>query len=324
MVINGCSVRPRADRAVERARREPVDRGCRSEPRGRRHADHLQVLRLGGDVVRLGSGQLRAAAGEPRLRLGDVGARDLAGGEAVAGLPQRHFQHVHVAALKLEDRGGLQQIHIGGGGVEQGVLFGRAQHLAGREHLTLGLARAVGSLKAVEQGLGGGDAERGHRNRALLLNVEGGAVRGGPRFREVVQILVGQARGAGHPRAIPRERGGNVLVNGAGCRALGIELRVVAVRLDERAVDRPGAGSSAHEAAVGRPGGAGVGGKRRGRIDRARGKSCNPRSPRNRPSPPRPQQHADLFDPPRPTQRGIILPIIDGNSVAIAQHTCTR
>ncbi len=90
---------PAGNGALERARREPIDRRCGGEPRGRRHADHLQVLRLRGDVVRFRQRQLRSAAGEPRFRLRHVGARDLAGGEAVARLPQRHLEHVHVAAL---------------------------------------------------------------------------------------------------------------------------------------------------------------------------------------------------------------------------------
>ena len=90
---------PAADRAVERARGEAVDRRRGRESRGRRDPDHLQVLRLRGHVVRFGERELRAPAGEPRFGLRDVGARDLAGGEAVARLPQRHLEHVHVAAL---------------------------------------------------------------------------------------------------------------------------------------------------------------------------------------------------------------------------------
>jgi hypothetical protein len=90
---------PAGDGAIERARREPIDRRCGGEPRRRRHADHLQVLRLRGDVVRFRQRQLRSAAGKARFRLRHVGARDLAGGEAVARLPQRHLEHVHVAAL---------------------------------------------------------------------------------------------------------------------------------------------------------------------------------------------------------------------------------
>jgi hypothetical protein len=60
---------------------------------------------------------------QPRFRLRDVGAGDLAGGEAVARLPQRHLEHVHVAALKLEDGRGLQQFHVGSGGVEERILL---------------------------------------------------------------------------------------------------------------------------------------------------------------------------------------------------------
>ena len=45
-----------------------------------------------------------------KLRLCDVSARDLTGGEPVAGLPQRRLEHVHVAALKFEDGGRLQKL----------------------------------------------------------------------------------------------------------------------------------------------------------------------------------------------------------------------
>ena len=90
---------------------------------------------------------------EPRFRLRDVGARDLADIEAVAGLAQLLLQHFDVAALQIEDRGVAQQIHVSGGGVEQHGLLGDAQRLARRLHLLLGLPRAVGGLEAVEQSL---------------------------------------------------------------------------------------------------------------------------------------------------------------------------
>ena len=209
------------DRAIERARREPIDGGGGREPRRRRHADHLLILRLRGDVVRFGQRQLGAAGGQARFRLRDVGARDLAGGEAVARLPQRHLEHVHVAALKLEDGGGLQKIHVGGGRVEQRALLGRAQHFASGGDLAFRLTRAVCGLETVEKRLGRGQAEGRHGGGALGLRIERGAAGGGPRLRQVVQILFGQARRAGDPWPIARERSGNVLVGRAGRTSAG-------------------------------------------------------------------------------------------------------
>ena len=155
------------DRAIERARREPIDGGGGREPCRRRHADHLLVLGLRGDVVRFGQRQLGAAGGQARFRLRDVSARDLAGGEAVARLPQRHLEHVHVAALKLENGGGLQQIHVSGGGVEQRALLGRAQQFTGGGHLAFRLPRAVCRLEAVEKRLGRGQSEGRHGGGCL-------------------------------------------------------------------------------------------------------------------------------------------------------------
>ena len=239
---------PAADRAVERARGEAVDRRRGRESRGRRDPDHLQVLRLRGHVVRFGERELRAPAGEPGFGLRDVGARDLAGGETVARLPQRHFQHVDIAALQLEDRRGLQQIHISGGGAEQHGLLGRAQLLARGEYLAFGLTRTASRLQAVEQRLSGGDPVGLHRDLALRLRVEGAA---GPRVvpgpAQRIQILIGQARGAAHARAKTGKRSGNVLIDRARCGALGIELGIVLVGLHQRKIHCAGARARSHQ-----------------------------------------------------------------------------
>ena len=276
------------DRAIERARREPIDGGGGREPRRRRHTDHLLILGLRGDVVRLGQRQLRSAGGQARLRLRDVGARDLTGGEPVAGLPQRHFKDVHVAALKLEDGGGLQKIYICGGRVEQRALLGRAQHFASGEDLAFCLTGTVCGLETVEKRLGGGQAEGRHCSGALGLRIERGPAGGGPRLRQVVQILFGQARRAGDPWAIARERSGDVFVGRTGSGALGIELGIVSIGQNERPLDRAGASAGAD---------APIGCRLGRRHDRkghhcGRGKRCNLRTPRNRPSPPSTPQHA--------------------------------
>ncbi len=239
---------PAGDRALERARREPVDRRRGREPRRRRHADDLQILGLRGDVVRFSERELRAAAGEPRFGLRDVGARHLARGEAVARLPQRHFQHVDVAALQLENGRSLQQVHVSGSRAEQHGLLGGAQLFARGEHLAFGLTRAACRLQAVEQRLRRGDPVGLYRLLAPQRGEERAAGRGadaGP--AQVIQILIGQARGAAHARAITGKRAGDVLVNRARCGALGIELGIVLVRLNQRDIHRAGARARPHE-----------------------------------------------------------------------------
>ena len=62
-----------------------------------------------------------ARGGQPQFRLRHVGARDLADAEAIAGLAKLLLQHLDVAALQIEDRGVADQVHVGGGGVEQDV-----------------------------------------------------------------------------------------------------------------------------------------------------------------------------------------------------------
>ena len=96
----------------------------------------------------------RGASGrKARFRLRQIGARDLAGGEAIARLPQRRLQDLHVVALKLEQGGVAQQIHIGGGAIEQDRLLRGAQRLARGENLPLGQPGPAGRLESVEQRL---------------------------------------------------------------------------------------------------------------------------------------------------------------------------
>ena len=230
------------DRARQRARRQAIDRRGGGKPRRSRHADHLQVLRLRRDEVGLGDCQLRSALRQARFRLRHVGAGDLAGVEAVAGLAQRHFEHVDVAALELEDRRVAEQIHVGGRGVEQDGLLGGPQGLAGGEHLALGLARAVRGLEAVEERLGDGHAGGRHGDRALRLGVGRGPRRHGI-LDQRLQIILGDARRPGRARAVARQRRGHGFVDRAGGGALGVELGIVLVGLDQRGFERGPAGS---------------------------------------------------------------------------------
>ncbi len=232
------------DGAIDGTRRQPVDRRRRREARRGRNADDLLILRPRRDVVRFGLRQLRPAGGETRLGLRHVGARHLARREAVAGLPQRHFEHVHVAALKLHDRGVTQQVHIRGGGIQQHALFGRAQGLTRGEHLPLGLAHAVGVLEAVEQRLRRGEPRGRHPNRAQRLGV---GLRHRAVLGQVLEIVLGVARSAAHFRAVPGQRSRHVLVGGAGCGTLGVDLRIVLVGEDERRLHGGRARSGAHQ-----------------------------------------------------------------------------
>ena len=86
-------------------RGEKRSTGVAGANRAGRYADHLLVLRLAVTKFDSAVEQLRLAGCEARFRLSDVGAGDFAGVEAVAGLTQRNLEHVHVAALQLENRG---------------------------------------------------------------------------------------------------------------------------------------------------------------------------------------------------------------------------
>ena len=137
---------------------EAVDRRRRRKP-ARIEPDHLPVGRPGAGVVGLGGKQLGAADVEARLGLRHVGGGDVAALQPRLGLAQLLAQHFEVAALQFEDAGVAQQVHVGGGGVEQHGLLDVAQRLARGEHLALREPGAVGGLKAVEQVLRDRDAD---------------------------------------------------------------------------------------------------------------------------------------------------------------------
>ena len=129
--------------------------------------------------MRLGAKELRASGGEPRFGLRHVGARHLADIEAVAGLLELLGQHLDVAPLQIEHRLIAQQIHVGGRGIEQHLLLGDAQGLARGIDLAFRLAGAVGRLKAVEERVGAGGAERARVEILRELAVDERASRAG-------------------------------------------------------------------------------------------------------------------------------------------------
>ena len=117
-------------------------------------ADHPTVVCPRGHVIRLRAQESGSPCGEPRFCLGDVSTCQLAGIIATACLLQLLGEHFDVAAIQREDRRVTQQVHVSGCGVEQDLLFGGAQSLAGGADLAFGLADAVGGLVTVEQRVG--------------------------------------------------------------------------------------------------------------------------------------------------------------------------
>src|SRR5262249_34387947 len=94
-----------------------------------------------------------------------------------------------------------------------------------------------------------GDSVGLYRDLAPLLDVERAAGRRADASPgEVIQVLVGQACGAAHARAIAGERGGYVLVDRAGGGALGIELGIVLVGLHQGSIYRARARARPDEA----------------------------------------------------------------------------
>ena len=106
----------------------------------------------------------------------DIGARDFADVEAVTGLFELFGEHFDVAAVEIEDRLVAQQIHVGRRGVEKHLLLGDTQRLARSRHLAFCLARAIGGLKSIEQGLRRGRAELPGRQRLANGAVDHGKI----------------------------------------------------------------------------------------------------------------------------------------------------
>jgi hypothetical protein len=168
--------------------------------------------------------------------LRDVGARDLADVEAVSHLPQLLLQDLDVAPLQIENRRIAQQVHVGGYGIEQHGLHRHPQGLAGGEHLALRLTGAVAGLKPVERRVAGIERIGLRRHGAGLLIVDRLLV--DELARGHVGILLADLDGRAHPRAIAGQCLRHVLVGGAHRGALRVELRIVLIGLDQRALER--------------------------------------------------------------------------------------
>ena len=197
-------------------------------------ADHLNIGRFRRDVVGLGPVQRRAAGRKAQFGLRQVGAGDLAGSEAVARLAQRRLQHLHVIALKLEQGGVAQQIHIGGGRIEQDRLLGGAQRLACSENLALGQPCPAGILESIEKRLGG--RQTIGRDGFGADRFVGGRNASG----ELIQVLFADRGGPRDVRTIARQRDADILIGGAGSGALRVHLRIIPVGKRQRALERVG------------------------------------------------------------------------------------
>ena len=108
--------------------------------------------------MRLGGRELRAPRRKARFGLGNVRLGDFADVEAVAALAQLLLQNDDVAPVEVEQRRIAQEVHVGGGGLQQQIELGQAQRLAPGGDLAFRLPRSVGGLKAVVERLRGGDA----------------------------------------------------------------------------------------------------------------------------------------------------------------------
>ena len=151
---------PARDARRKGARRQPVDRHAPGASVPGLDADHLPVERARGDVVGFGGEQLRSAGGEPRFRLRHVGARHLAGVEAVARLPQLHFEHDHVAALQLEDRRSRAADSCRRWRASSSTVCSVVRSVSrAAKTWRLALPGAVAGLEPVEEGLVRGQAE---------------------------------------------------------------------------------------------------------------------------------------------------------------------
>ena len=193
-------------------------------------ADHLPVLGLRGREIRLRGLDVGPGAREAGLGLGDVGARDLADLEPVAGGSQLPAQALLVVQGKVEDRLVAPHVGVGGDGGEQDLLFGRDQVGPLGTHLVLGLTHAG-------RGAAAGIEVLADRERDLLRGAVG-ALRAVQPATAVgaADIALGGFQPAieEEARSVAGQRLGHQLVGGAQEGPAGGEVRVGLIGIDER------------------------------------------------------------------------------------------
>ena len=160
----------------------------------------------------------------------------LADVEAVTRLLELLGENFHVAAVELKDRRVAQQIHVGGGGIEQHLLLGNTQRFACAHDLALRLTRAVGGLQPVEERV-----RRGGANDARIKRLRSRAVDQRPcdgNLRGRFLVLGAAVGGDAQLRPIAGKRLRHVLVGRTQRRALRVERRIILIRLHQGPLER--------------------------------------------------------------------------------------
>ena len=119
----------------------------------RRVADDPDVIGDRSGEICLRRGQRRARQRQARLRLRHIGAGDLADIEARLRRLELLGQHLDILLAELQDVAVANDIHIGGGAVEQNLLLDRQQALTTGTDQGFGLRRPADRLEAAENRL---------------------------------------------------------------------------------------------------------------------------------------------------------------------------
>ena len=165
-----------------------------------------------------------------------IGARQLADIEAIARLFQLLGEHLDVAPVEIKDRLIAQQVHVGGGGVEQHLLLGDAQRLARAIDLAFRLPGTIGGLEAVEQRICpvGGDAAR----EECLGKRDIGDDAADRKLLHRIGVIITPLRGDAYLGAIAGEGLRHILIGRAQRGALRVERRIVLVGLHQGPFER--------------------------------------------------------------------------------------
>ena len=142
--------------------------------------------------------------------------------------------------VEFKDRLIAQQIHIGGGGIEQHLLLGDAQRLARGIDLAFRLPGLVGGLKAVEERL----RRRWRRRCANRMSGRRCVFVGPPADHgnswRGIGVIVAAVGGEAQLRPVARQRLRHVLVDRAQRCALRVKRRIVLIGLHQRPFERIG------------------------------------------------------------------------------------
>ena len=189
-------------------------------------ADDAAILFLASGEAAARDHQLRTAEREARIRLGNIGASQVANLEAIAGCAQVGRQDIDVILLKLDDRAVADHVHVGRNRRNERVPLDRPQGVAPRLDASLGGADIVSDAAAVEQGV----ADVQPRREVAAVATAGAG-----------QILIDPGRAA-DLRAPGGTGNGDGRVGRAKSGALGGDRRVGGIGRDERLAQRVGAG----------------------------------------------------------------------------------